>query len=176
MATATAPQLLSQLFSVPASEHPRQWDSCYRDAFHPWDRAGPSLALADLLLQRRDLVPSVAPGGERRTALVPGCGLGHDVCLLASFGYDVVGLDVSEAALEEARRLQGGVDEQGQYPAQGDVERGSITWLAADFFSDEWARGLGTEGSGKFDLIFDYTVCFSSSSSPPGSSHWCPPF
>lgn len=161
MATATAPQQLAQIFgSVPVSEHPKQWDSCYRDSFYPWDRAGPSLALADLLLQRQDLVPAISRNGERKTALVPGCGLGHDVRLLASFGYDVVGLDVSETALEGARKQQETVDEQSQYPTQGGLERGSIRWLAANFFSDNWAQGLGTDGSGKFDLIFDYTVWF----------------
>lgn len=159
MTTITSPQQLIQVFSsIPTADHPRQWDTCYRDAFHPWDRAGPSLALADLLLQRRDLVPSVsASDSSRRTALVPGCGLGHDVRLLASFGYDVVGLDVSEAALDVARKQQAEIDEEQQYPTQGGVERGSITWLAADFFSEDWAAGLGTDGSGKFDLIFDYT-------------------
>lgn len=165
MATATAPKQLSQIFgSIPASDHPKQWDTCYRDSFHPWDRAGPSLALADLLLQRRDLVPPVSREG-RKTALVPGCGLGHDVRLLASFGYDVVGLDVSETALGRAKEQQEAVDKQDQYPLQNGVERGSITWLAANFFANDWAEGLGANGSGKFDLIFDYTVRFSPSDS-----------
>lgn len=168
MAAVAAPKQLSQIFgSVPVSEHPKQWDSCYRDSFHPWDRAGPSLALADLLLQRPDLVPpsqqsiDSAPAGaaiKKKTALVPGCGLGHDVLLLASFGYDVTGLDVSETAIDQARRQQKTAEEQGQYPTREGVERGSITWLTADFFSETWNANAGTDGCGKFDLIYDYTV------------------
>jgi len=167
MAAVAAPKQLSQIFgSVPVSEHPKQWDSCYRESFHPWDRAGPSLALADLLIQRSDLIPpsqqpvdSVPAGGvvKKKTALVPGCGLGHDVLLLASFGYDVTGLDVSETAIEQARRQQKTAEEQGQYPTKEGVVRGSITWLNADFFSEDWSANAGADGSGKFDLVYDYT-------------------
>ncbi|PHH69105.1 hypothetical protein CDD80_7013 [Ophiocordyceps camponoti-rufipedis] len=106
-------------------------------------RTGPSLALADLLSQRPDLVPPApAPSPRRATALVPGCGLGHDALLLASYGYDVWALD----------RGRGVEEAFGLYPAVREhVGCGAVTWLVADFLADEWSRGLG------FDLIFDYT-------------------
>ncbi|GAB0137936.1 hypothetical protein EsDP_00006187 [Epichloe bromicola] len=152
------------------SAHGAAWSSLYREGFHPWDRGGPSLALADLLSQRTDLVPPAQErdrrgnllrdaAGEptRRTALVPGCGRSHDVLLLASFGYDVVGLDLSPEAValaeENARCALG----RGLYEPVNGLERGRIRWVAADFFSDDWTPGLGTHGSGKFDLVFDYT-------------------
>lgn len=164
---ATAPQQLSQLFAIPVSKQPAQWDSCYRTSFHPWDRSGPSLALGDLLLQRPDLVPSAIELDSRsnplrsstgtvirKTALVPGCGLGHDVRLLASFGYDVWALDVSETAIGKAKEQKW----ESLYKENEGNEMGRITWVAADFFKEEWVAGTGTDGSGKFDLIFDYTV------------------
>lgn len=154
------PNILRDTFSKPFSEHSKTWDSLYQNDFHPWDRGGPSLALADLLSQRTDLVPAAqAPGASRRTALVPGCGRGHDVLLLQSYGYDVVGLDVSADGI---RRAQTNVNE---YNAQGKVkpvtegtELGEASFVVADFFSSDWSNGMGSDGSGTFDLIFDYTV------------------
>ena len=48
------------------------------------------------------LSPPAGPGAARRTALVPGCGRGHDALLLAAWGYDVVGLDYSAEAVRRA--------------------------------------------------------------------------
>lgn len=156
------------------SSHTQHWDSLYRDAFHPWDRQSPSLALADLLLQRADLVPAAQdfdPRGRplrsetgavvRRTALVPGCGLGHDALLLASFGYDVWALDASSKGIELAKENEKDAEQKGVYKTQEGFEKGSIHWVVADFFADDWVQGAGTDRSGKFDLIFDYTVRFS---------------
>lgn len=158
---AADPAQLPKLFgALPVSEHAKQWDTLYRDSFHPWDRDGPSLALADLLLQRTDLIPSSrdTDGTSNRTAFIPGCGLGHDALLLASFGYDVWALDVSSAAIEKAKSHEKKALEKGWYKCQEGIERGTVHWLVADFFSGDWAQGQGTENSGKFDLIFDYTV------------------
>ncbi|KAI6784401.1 thiol methyltransferase-like protein [Emericellopsis cladophorae] len=137
---------------LPADAHPEQWNAFYEQAHHPWDRAGPSLALKDLLLQRPDLVPPPSPGA---TALVPGCGLGHDALLLASLGYDAWGLDVSETGLAMARRNEQAQRDEGyeQYPVREGHERGRVHWVRGDFFADDWAAGAG----GPFDLIFDYT-------------------
>jgi len=46
---------------------------------------------------------------------------------------------------------------KGVYETRDGVEKGKITWLAGDFFSDEVLKDV--EGDGKFDLIYDYTVC-----------------
>ncbi|PFH61449.1 hypothetical protein XA68_17353 [Ophiocordyceps unilateralis] len=129
---------------------------------------GPSLALAEVLGQRPDLVPppppptapsssSSSPAPRRRaTALVPGCGLGHDALLLASFGYDVWGLDVVERNRSALGRLYP--------PVREAVGCGSVTWLVADFLADDWSLGLG------FDLIFDYS--FLCALSPTHRPRW----
>lgn len=168
---ASDPTLSDKFAGLPQDEHPSAWKSCWETSCHPWTRPGPSLALSDLLLQRPDLVPPSQEADGRgnpirgtdgavlkQTALVPGCGLGRDVLLLSRLGYDVVGLDVSESACEAARKNEKNEED---WPIEGldeDVERGSTRFLSADFFDDAWSEGLGTDGSGKFDLIFDYTV------------------
>lgn len=174
MAASTKPDLspLQSVFhNLPTSSHTSQWDSLYRDQVHPWDRAGPSVALADLLIQRTDLVPPAQDHDRRgepvrsatgevvkHTALVPGCGLGHDALLLASFGYDVWAVDVSEKGLELARENEQVCLEKGLYKPDKGTEMGRIHWVCADFFDASWSQGVGSDGSGKFDLIFDYTV------------------
>lgn len=161
-------RLQESFASLPFTSHPSRWDSLYRQAFTPWDRAGPSLALADLLAQRTDLVPpaqerdargNLVQGVPRRTALVPGCGRGHDVLLLSSFGYDVWGLDYSPDAVRMAEENRKDAESKGLYkPVEEDLEKGDIKWLAGDFFDESWSKGIGTDGSGTFDLIYDYTV------------------
>ncbi|GJN70923.1 hypothetical protein PLIIFM63780_002485 [Purpureocillium lilacinum] len=160
-------RLQESFASLPFTSHPSRWDSLYRQAFTPWDRAGPSLALADLLAQRTDLVPpaqerdargNLVQGVPRRTALVPGCGRGHDVLLLSSFGYDVWGLDYSPDAVRMAEENRKDAESKGLYkPVEEDLEKGDIKWLAGDFFDESWSKGIGTDGSGTFDLIYDYT-------------------
>lgn len=169
-----SPNKLRDTFAaVPASAHASAWDALYRETFTPWDRAGPSLALADLLEQRTDLVPAsydrdsrgnplhdpVTGAIHRRTALVPGCGPGHDVLLLSSLGYDAWGLDFSTEAIDIAAANERKAADEGQYqPRDNEIGKGRVSWTAGDFFHEEWANGAGTDGSGKFDLIFDYTV------------------
>ncbi|KAG6006375.1 hypothetical protein E4U21_007106 [Claviceps maximensis] len=156
---------------IPFSAHPQAWSALYKDNIHPWDRQGPSLALADLLAQRPDLIPPAQdhdhrgnllrdPTGRvtRRTALVPGCGRGHDVLLLSSFGYDVVGLDCSAEAVQMARdNCSAALEEKALYETVNGLERGRVAWVVGDFFDDAWTDGLGTGGEGRFDLIFDYS-------------------
>lgn len=84
--------------------------------------------------------------------------------LLAVLGYDVVGLDYSAAAVEQARVREGSIrDEEGWgvWEGKGGRDRGRVTWVQGDFFDDEWVREVGKGG---FDVIFDYTVslCFKS--------------
>jgi len=45
---------------------------------------------------------------------------------------------------------------KGVYETREGVTRGKVTWLAGDFFRDEFLSGV--EGGGSFDLIYDYTV------------------
>lgn len=118
------------------------------------------MALDDLLTNHRELFPAVKSGDPKPRALVPGCGRGHDVLLLSAFGYDVTGLDVSEAGLHEAaenQRLNGGEPIYAARDREGAVtEKGSVAWMKADFF-DEQNSSLEP---GSFDLIYDYTVSF----------------
>ncbi|RYP79452.1 hypothetical protein DL769_002961 [Monosporascus sp. CRB-8-3] len=138
------------------------WDALWEDQFTPWDRGGPSWALHDLLKERPELFdpPNTdgSGGGRRKTALVPGCGRGHDVLLLSEFGYDVCGLEISPRALEEAKRAAA---EALREDAGTSARRGRVTFVSGDFFADDWLREAQAAGAvgddGKFDLIFDYT-------------------
>lgn len=71
---------------------PEFWDLRYAARFAPWDAGGVPAQLRRFL----DAIP-----GPRR-ALVPGCGSGWEVRLLAERGWDVLGIDFSEAALAAA--------------------------------------------------------------------------
>ena len=166
------PNILRDTFAAAGHDQKTAWDNLYRHDFHPWDRGGPSVALADLLAQRHDLVVPAqdvdrrgnplrddAGGVVRRTALVPGCGRGHDVLLLKAFGYDVVGLDCSADGIRRAKESVAALEATpGGVKPQGDVQLGQESWVVADFFAQDWSKGLGTDGSGTFDLIYDYTV------------------
>ena len=118
----------------------------------------PNPALEDTLTDRKSLLglPLVedASGRRRRKrALVPGCGRGYDVLLLASFGYDSLGLEVSKTAVE---RGYGEQETNGhKYPPKGgDNGTGSVTFTVGDFFATDW--NLAEDA--KFDVIYDYTV------------------
>jgi SAM-dependent methyltransferase len=62
----------------------------------PWDRGEPHPLLAEWARER-------TPNGRGRRAVVVGCGLGHDAEFVATLGFDVVGFDVSRAAISTAR-------------------------------------------------------------------------
>jgi len=173
-------------FTAPTSEHTKLWSQIWdnaatsSDPWIPWDRLGPNPAFIDTLTQRQDLLggpiedPSIQnsvhdrgdlAGQRRKTALVPGCGKGYDVLLLASLGYDAYGLEVSEAAMEAAvvnaaetydqkyKDASGG-DSKGKSDASG----GRYTFICGDFFSDAWLQDSALNDKDfKFDLIYDYT-------------------
>ena len=71
---------------------PTDWEARYRAGDTPWDR-GAAPPLLEFLREH-------PVSGE---VLVPGCGTGHDVRLLASLGASVTGLDLSPTALSLAR-------------------------------------------------------------------------
>lgn len=164
------PKSLQDTFTaIPLSSHGTHWDNLYRDDFTPWDRGNPSIALHDVLHARPDLIHPAQEHDhrgklirdetgavEKRKALVPGCGRGHDVLLLSAWGYDVWGLDYSPAARDLAIQNQEKAAKEGLYKPVEGLEKGKVEWVTGDFFSDEWAKDAGIDG--KFDLIFDYTV------------------
>lgn len=148
-------------FAGDVSEHGSKWEDLWDQGdFLPWDRRMPNPALVDVLEERKDLIGTCfvkdAAGGKRRKrALIPGCGRGYDVLLLASFGYDAYGLEVSETAAKrciEERESNGH-----KYPVRDEsVGAGEATFFVGDFFSSDWMGNV--EGDGKVDLIYDYTV------------------
>jgi len=152
-------RLKATFLGHPLSAHGAQWDQLWKESYTPWDRGGPSLALNDLLEEHRKLFPSPSTSSAPNPrALVPGCGRGHDVLLLSAFGYDVIGLDVSEASLQEAAENEKKNGGDAMYAARQGItsRRGEVTWMKADFFDGENA----SLKPGSFDLIYDYTVSF----------------
>ncbi|KAH8701894.1 putative thiol methyltransferase [Talaromyces proteolyticus] len=136
------------------------WDNRAEGERLGWDRGGHSPALEDFLIQKKGFVGSpIIEGSDgqksRKKALVPGCGTGYDVLLLASFGYDAYGLDYSEAAVETANKEAAkNRDEYGtKDPAVG---QGNVVFVQGDFFKDDWLTKLELEQN-SFDLIYDYT-------------------
>lgn len=134
------------------------WDA---GDFLPWDQGTPNPALVDILQDRRDLVGESAlvedgKGGLRRKrAFVPGCGRGYDVLLLASFGYDAYGLEVSKTAVDMAQAWA--EEHTADYPMQDKaVGRGTAKFILGDFFSNDWIQQA--DGLNKFEFIYDYTV------------------
>jgi SAM-dependent methyltransferase len=76
------------------------WQDRFENRQTPWDRGAPNPQLARWL-DEGVLAPTT--GGRPTTILVPGCGSGHEVALLAQRGFDVTGLDYAEAAVRRAR-------------------------------------------------------------------------
>ena len=148
-------------FAGDDSDHTRRWSQLWdKGDFLPFDRGVPNPALEDTLNDHQEILGSCfrndGLGGKRRKkALVPGCGRGYDVLLLASFGYDAYGVEVSETAVKKCIKEQ--KSHGHQYPPRdGTAGGGRISFLHGDFFGDGWLKHV--EGGGVFDLIYDYTV------------------
>ncbi|KAL4921687.1 S-adenosyl-L-methionine-dependent methyltransferase [Aspergillus aurantiobrunneus] len=132
----------------------------------PWDKHAPNPSLEEVLTTKRPLIggpllePSSSGGGggdqpRRKKALVPGCGRGVDVLLLASFGYDAYGLEYSKSAMEKCTMEEEGAGQK--YPVRdARVGRGKVTWVQGDFFANDWVERLGLDVN-QFDFIYDYT-------------------
>ena len=104
------------------------WEARYQEGETPWDDAQPWRPLPDLLSR-------YAPPGGR--VLDIGCGLGGKAAQMASLGYCVLGIDISQAAVREARRLTAGTD-------------GALELRRADF--------LNEAPDAPFDVAFDRSV------------------
>ncbi|CAP97658.1 hypothetical protein E8E15_010609 [Penicillium rubens] len=126
----------------------------------PWDRGFPNPALGDTLVKQRPtigapLATDAQGQSYRRKALVPGCGRGVDVLLLASFGFDAYGLEYSAAAIEACKKEE--TDNASWYRVRDQtVGTGKVTWVQGDFFDDAWLQKIGVPLNG-FDIIYDYT-------------------
>jgi methyl halide transferase len=108
---------------------PEFWQDLYAHGGDGWDLHAPTRALVDFV---------AATPPPRGRVVVPGCGRGHDARLLAARGYQVTGVDFSEAALRDARALarRDGVD---------------VEYEQRDIFS------LGEDHAGRFDGAWEYT-------------------
>lgn len=141
--------------------HPNRWEHLWQQDDLPWDKGFASPALADVLADRKDLLPT-AQSGRRLRALVPGCGKGYDVLLLASWGYDAVGVEAAATAVKAANAESKGWEEKPEYAAKDEAKgRGSAKFVFGDFFEKDWeSDAIGEDGSkeGQWDLIYDYTV------------------
>lgn len=154
MSSDDARAKLRELFRADYEQHPKQWSKLWESGdFLPWDRGEPSPALVDLLNERKGLLSQAVTEGRRKKALVPGCGRGYDVLLLASKGYDAVGLEISESAVEQCQELF--KRERSSY-FEGSPDHGSCDFVLGDFFKDDWLSSA-TSGGSSFDLIYDYT-------------------
>ncbi len=108
------------------------WDERYRTGDTPWEKGGSAPPLLELL--ERAGVECFGAG----PVLVPGCGLGHDVRALAERGVTVVGLDLSELAIERARAFQ---------------VAGGESYEPGDFLDPAWRVGRS------FTAVWEHT-CF----------------
>lgn len=134
------------------------WASLWDSDTLPWDRGFPNPALEDTLIQRAGTMGEpIAQDGQRRKALVPGCGRGVDVLVLASFGYDAYGLEVSATAVDACKKEE--KKNHSRYRVRNEkVGQGKTTFVQGDFFDDAWLKEIGVSRNG-FDIIYDYTVC-----------------
>lgn len=96
---------------------PDFWSERFEQNFTPWDKGSAPDALSDFL----------ARSGQPRVTLIPGCGAGHEVALLAQAGWDVTAIDFSPAAVAAARAVLGPLGDRVQ---------------EADFFSFSPSRPL----------------------------------
>ncbi|MDO5056266.1 MAG: methyltransferase domain-containing protein [Lautropia sp.] len=82
------------------------WEARYRAGQTGWDLGRPHPQL-EHWIRTGKLTPVVSsdPGhadARLRRVLVPGCGMGREVVLLAEWGFDVLGLDYTPAAVAQA--------------------------------------------------------------------------
>ena len=115
------------------SEEPLSWfEELYQDsnrdrAMIPWDWRGPHPFVVDWARKNK-------PVGK---ALVVGCGLGEDAAFLSSLGWEVTAFDISETAIDWAKRIH---------------NESNIKWVVANLLelSDSWM--------GAFDLVLEVHI------------------
>lgn len=151
-------KLRQQFLDQPEENLTNRWDDLWQQKLTPWDKNGPSLALKDAITDRPEVFGTAIKDDQsrgRKRALVPGCGSGYDVFLLASLGYDTYGLDAAPTAVDAAKRIQAEVPNDERYAVhETETGRGEAKVLLQDFFRDDFKSETG---GGDFDVIFDYT-------------------
>ncbi|CAH8392103.1 unnamed protein product [Eruca vesicaria subsp. sativa] len=109
-------------------EPPGGWENMWVEGRTLWD-LGEATPIVVHLCETGSL-----PSGR---ALVPGCGTGYDVVVMANPERHVVGLDLSKTSVERSTKMFSSLPNSKHF-----------TFLKEDFFT--W------EPTEKFDLIFDY--------------------
>lgn len=112
--------------SATALNMSKDWNKAYADGITPWDKGAAAPPLLEYLANHR-ITGSV---------LVPGCGTGHDVKVLAATGAIVTGMDLAPLALKLAR-LQ--------------VLQKGVRFLEADFLT------LPISEHGAYDWVIEHT-------------------
>jgi methyl halide transferase len=107
---------------------PTDWEGQYQKGETPWDKGAPSPGLVDF----------IAAEPLKGRVLVPGCGAGHDVRVIATTADEVVGLDVAPSAIAAAERFP---------------HAGSERYVLGDLFA------LPSDWRGAFDWVWEHT-CF----------------
>ena len=99
-----------------ASARARRFDALYRDAIDPWNFRGSSYER-----EKYRATLAALPRPRYRRALEIGCSIGELSSLLRGRADEVLGLDVSTVAIDEARRAHG--DTAGLHFETGEVPR-----------------------------------------------------
>lgn len=99
-------KLKSGALALPGGPHTvrlmRNWEQAYREENTPWDKGEPAPPLRAYLRDHR----------ITGRVLVPGCGAGHDVRLLAAQGAEVTGLDLAPSAIARAESFAKAANER----------------------------------------------------------------
>ena len=127
------------------------WQARFVQQATPWDRGEPNAQL-ERWIRAGQLRP--VAGRQARASgsddprvtriLVPGCGSGHEVALLAEWGFDVTAIDYAPAAVEATRGRLAGLLQSGRGE---NVVRTEV--LQADLFA--------YEPPAPFDAIYEQT-------------------
>ncbi|KAF8423307.1 S-adenosyl-L-methionine-dependent methyltransferase [Tirmania nivea] len=160
---------LVQTFNRPVEEQSTQWNLLWADNFMPWDKGFPSPALADLLSSATTGSEPVGSTGAaaaaiqsavkkaQKYAVVPGCGKGYDVKLLAEHGFTSFGVEIAERAVKVARECYN----ENKLAGEGEDRKGRVEFILGDYFKDDWVKrevvGEERQAEGAVDLIYDYT-------------------
>ena len=104
----------------------KDWDKAYQEGVTPWDKGCASPPLAEWLHKHR-------LSGE---GLVLGCGLGHDVRLLGGYCDRVTGIDISQTAIDKAKKIN---------------TLNNVSYQVADFFN------LDDVITESFDWVVEHT-------------------
>lgn len=96
------------------------WENRYQAGDMPWEKGQAAPPLQEVLAK-----VAIHEWGNGKV-LVPGCGFGHDVRVLAELGLEVLGVDVSETAVARADAFP---------------KVGAETYELGNFLNPEWQKG-----------------------------------